>query len=59
MSLKDVYELSLLLTGDDSERNDLERKKLALSAAVKQQEGRVCLYVNLYNVAMLSAVFLI
>lgn len=44
MSLKEVYELSLLLTGDDSERNDLERKKLAISAAVKQQEGRVRIF---------------
>ncbi len=57
MSLKEVYELSLLLTGDDGERNDLERQKLAISAAVKQQEGRVCIYTEYFMLHCLNILY--
>lgn len=42
MSIKDIFELSSYLCGDDREREELERRKMVLETAIKQQESRVC-----------------
>ena len=41
MAMKDLFELSSVLQGDDHEKNELERKKVLLTSAIKQQEDRV------------------
>ena len=42
MALSDVQELSSLLRTEDLEKSELNRKKLAIDLAIKQQEGRLC-----------------
>jgi hypothetical protein len=48
MSVKDVFELSSLLNGDDIEKNELERKLVTLTSAIDQQELRVSDYLRAF-----------
>ena len=41
MALSGVCELSSILRTDDLEKEELQRKKVAIDLAIKQQEGRV------------------
>jgi hypothetical protein len=42
MSLEEICELGAILQNEDKETVNLERKKLELRAAIRQQEERVC-----------------
>lgn len=41
MFVREIFELGYILHGDDKERENLERKRLSLVSAIRQQEARV------------------
>lgn len=41
MALKEIFELSSILQGDDHEKDDLEKKKKNLTNLIRQQEMKV------------------
>lgn len=39
--MEEIFELNSLLKGGDKEKEELERKRLSLQTAIRQQESRV------------------